>query len=77
MKEAEIRTAVRKALTEVAPETEGEEIDPEVHFSEQFELDSMDFVGVVLALEKILEVKIPETDYPRLSSLRGCVKYFG
>lgn len=76
MTEEQIRAAVEKALNSVAPDTRGATIDPQVNFRDQFEIDSMDFVGFVLALDKELGVTTPETDYPLLSSLGGCVRYF-
>jgi len=76
MNEDEVKAAVKKALARVAPEAEDEELRPEVNFRDQIELDSMDFVGFVLELEKELGVKVPELQYPKLSSLNGCVGYF-
>ena len=72
----ELDDAVRKALVKVAPESAEEELDPAVNFRDQIEFDSMDFVAFVLALEKTLGVKVPESDYPKLSSLEGCRHYF-
>lgn len=76
MTEAEIKSAVEKALHSVAPDTADSVIEPNVNFRDQFEIDSMDFVGFVLALEKELGTTVPETDYPLLSSMEGCVRYF-
>ncbi len=75
MTEAECAALVRKVLFSVAPDLEGETIAPEETFRDQFEIDSMDFVGFVLAFEKELGVTIPEIDYPLLSSMDGCVRY--
>ncbi len=76
MSEEEIRLAVARALASAAPESAGEELDPGVNFRDQMDFDSMDFVAFVLALEKDVGVKVPELDYPKLSSLDGCVAYF-
>ena len=67
--------AVREALAEVAPEASVEELDPERSFRDQMEMDSMDFLDFVAALENRLSVKIPEEKYPLLSSPKGCVEY--
>lgn len=77
MSEEDVKTAVRKALAQIAPEAEDEELVPEVNFRDQIELDSMDFIAFVLELEKELGVKVPELQYPKLSSLNGCIAYFG
>lgn len=76
MNEEEIKAAVARALAGVAPESAGEKLEPAVNFRDQMDFDSMDFVAFVLALEKDLGVKVPELDYPKLSSLDGCVAYF-
>jgi acyl carrier protein len=35
----------------------------------------MDFLNLVIALDKRLGVAVPETDYPKLTTLDGCVEY--
>ena len=75
MTQDEIRAAVEEALHSVAPDTRETVIEPGVNFRDQFDIDSMDFVGFVLAFEKEIGVTIPEIDYPLLSSMDGCVRY--
>jgi acyl carrier protein len=72
----DIRRAVHDALAEVAPEAATSGLVPEVNFRDQFEFDSMDFVSFVIALDKRLGARTPEADYPKLSSLAGCLAYF-
>lgn len=48
-----------------------EQLDADVPFRDQFEMDSLDFLNFVLALEKEHGVKIPEVRYPRCASLAG------
>ena len=71
----EIRVAVLDALCSVAPEANPEELQPNVSFREQLDLDSMDFLNFVIALHNNLGVEIPEKDYPQLSTLQGAVSY--
>lgn len=77
MIENDIKDTVIAVLTEVAPNIDANAIDPRVNFRDQFDFDSMDFLNFGLGLEKRLGIKIPETDYPKLSSLSGCVAYLG
>ena len=42
---------------------------------EYLDLDSMDFLNLLTALHKELQVNVPEQDYPKVSSLNGCVDY--
>jgi acyl carrier protein len=66
---------VKAALHAIAPDIEGEPIDPGVRYRDQFEFDSMDFLRFVLELHRVTGVEIPEADYPRLETLDGGVAY--
>lgn len=76
MTKDEIRKAVIAVLRDVAPEADVDTIEPAVSFHEQFEIDSVDFMNFVNALEKRLESRVPDADYPKLSTLDGCIAYF-
>lgn len=70
-----LRETVLDALTGIAPDIDPAALDPDINFRDQAELDSVDYLNFVLALELALGVHIPEQDYPRLSCLRGCLAY--
>jgi len=42
---------------------------------DQLNLDSMDFLDIVMELRKRYKLQIPEEDYPQLASLDSCVTY--
>lgn len=73
MTRSDIETAVHATLQSVVP-VAPDDLDPEVPFREQFEMDSLDFLNFILALEKEHEVKIPEVKYPRCAHLSGAVE---
>lgn len=75
MTEAELTALVRETLYGVAPDIEGQEIDPDKTFRDQFEIDSMDLLNFVIALHKSTGVDVPEADYAKLATLSGCVAY--
>lgn len=75
MMQEPLEDLVKGILFQVAPELEGEEIDPNEPFREQFEIDSMDFLNLMIGLNKATGIEIPEEDYPQLESLSGCVAY--
>lgn len=77
MTEETLRQTVLDTLTGIAPEVDAGALDPDINFRDQFELDSVDYLNFVLALEQRLAIKIPEMDYPRLSCLKGCLAYLG
>lgn len=50
-------------------------LDHEVPLRDQIELDSMDFLDIVMELRKRYGVQVPEEDYKELSTLDGCAEY--
>jgi len=75
MTRAELKAAVLEALSSVVPEANPAEIDPAVPIRDQLDLDSMDFINFVVALDEALKVDVPEADYGRLTTLDACVDY--
>jgi len=69
------RAVVLRSLGGVAPEADLDHLQPNVSFREQLDIDSMDFLNFVIALHKELKVEIPEKDYPKLTTLNGCIAY--
>lgn len=75
MTKEDINAAVLRALGQIAPEADLTQIRPDVNFRDQLDIDSMDFLNFVIALHQQLHVDIPETDYPHVATLNGCVEY--
>lgn len=75
MSDTALSDLVTACLFGVAPDLEGQSIDPDKPFREQFEIDSMDFLNFIIALHKATGVDFPEKDYPKLETLAGCLRY--
>ncbi|HYB30622.1 MAG TPA: acyl carrier protein [Solirubrobacteraceae bacterium] len=73
--EQELRALVIGVLTEVAPDVDAASIDPDADFLEELDIDSMDFLNVIVAINERTGIEIPERDYPKLSSLNDAVSY--
>jgi acyl carrier protein len=73
--EQELRDIVIGALTEVAPDIDPAGIDPEANLAEQLDVDSIDFLNVVVAVHEQTGIEIPERDYPKLATLDDAVAY--
>ena len=71
----EIKNTVLRILGGIAPEADLTQINPQVGFREQLDIDSMDFLNFAIGLSKELGVEVPEADYPKVASLDGCVEY--
>lgn len=72
----QIRATLLQALSRIAPEVAPGDLDPAASLREQMDLDSMDFLNLMIALRQSLGVDVPETDYPKLRTLDACVEYF-
>jgi acyl carrier protein len=75
MNQDTIRQTILEALGSIVPEADLAGIEPDVEFREQLDMDSMDFLNFVIAIDERLGVEIPEVDYPKLSTLDDCVAY--
>jgi acyl carrier protein len=75
MDEKTLSDLVIDSLTKAAPDIDPNLLDPGMNFRDQFEIDSVDFLGFVLDLEKRLKIRIPVVDYPKLSSMKGCLAH--
>ncbi len=72
---AQIRSAILDTLCAIAPETDPAGIVPGASLREQIDLDSMDFLNVIVRLHEILGIDIPESDYAQLATLDSAVDY--
>ncbi len=72
---AEIKVAIVDILSDIAPDEDCTHLKEDVAFRDQLDLDSMDFLDIVMELRKRYRVQIPEEDYPRLASMASTVEY--
>ena len=77
MNEADVRAAVIGVLKSIAPELEEAVLRPDRPLRDQIDLDSMDWLNVIVALHERLNVEIPESDYAKLTTLDAVVVYIG
>ena len=75
MTEAEIRQAISEALKKIAPEADLQRVSPEENLREALDIDSFDFLNLLIALHGKLGVEIPEADYGQLTTLSALVRY--
>ncbi len=71
----EIRSAVLDILSNIAPDEDLSGLTDDEPFRAQLELDSMDFLDIVMELRKRYRVQIPEEEYGRLESMKSTVEY--
>ncbi len=75
MNKEQIRETILRVLEDVVPNAANQTLEPNISFHDQLELDSIDFLRLMMNLEKELNVTIFDFDYPKLSTLKGCENY--
>lgn len=75
MSPQEIRQVIINILGDIAPDEDLSDLKDETSFRDQMELDSMDFLDIVMELRKRYRVQVPEEDYPQLDSMATTVSY--
>lgn len=70
-----IRQVIVEALSRIAPEVDMGSIRPDAPLRDQLDLDSIDFLNLMLALHERLGLEIPESDYARFSTMDDAVAY--
>jgi acyl carrier protein len=75
MTEPEIKEAVFKILGKIAPEADLHNIGADENLREALDIDSFDFLQFIIRLHESLGIEIPESEYPRLTTLTGILRH--
>jgi acyl carrier protein len=71
----EIRDVILEIIEDIDEDADFASLDADKPLRDQLDLDSMDFLDIVMELRKRYKLQIPEEEYPELSSLNSCVNY--
>ena len=75
MKAEEIRATILEVIHEIVPDEDLSNLKGDIRIRDQIEMDSMDFLDVIMELRKRYGIIVPEDDYMELSTLDGSVAY--
>jgi len=75
MSTKDVKEIVLDIIADVAPDEELDGLNSAGSLKEQLDLDSMDFLDIVMELRKRHKVEVPSEDYSRLATLDSCVEY--
>ncbi|NIQ02873.1 MAG: acyl carrier protein [Nitrospinaceae bacterium] len=75
MTKEQVRKAILDIIADIAPDEDLEAIKDEEKLRDQFDLDSMDFLDIVMELRKRFNLEVPEKDYQELVSMASSVEY--
>ena len=71
----EIKDVILEIIEDIDEEADFDSLDPDKPLRDQLDLDSMDFLDIVMELRKRYRIQIPEEDYPELASMSSTVRY--
>lgn len=71
----QVREIVLNIISDIAPDEDVTTIKDEISLREQLDLDSMDFLDIVMELRKRHKVEVPAEDYGQLATMASCVSY--
>lgn len=75
MTKDECKQVVIDIISDIAPDEDLTHLKPDVRLRDQLQLDSMDFLDIVMELRKRHGIEVPEADYIQLASLDSCAEY--
>jgi acyl carrier protein len=71
----EIKNVILEIIQDIDDEADFTDLNSGESLRDQLDLDSMDFLDIVMELRKRYQIQIPEADYPELATLDSCVNY--
>ena len=75
MTREDIKDVILEIIADIDEEADFAKLDADAPLRDQLELDSMDFLDIVMELRKRYKLQIPEEEYPHLATLTSCVNY--
>ena len=73
----EIIKLILDLVHESVPSEDLSDVDPDIPLRDQLELDSVDFLNIIMELQMRYGLEIPEDDFIELTTLNRCVAYLG
>jgi acyl carrier protein len=70
-----LRTVLQQCIAEIAPEARLDTLDPQASLRAQLDLDSYDFLQLLIALHERLGVDVPESAYASVDSVDRLLAY--
>jgi acyl carrier protein len=75
MSRNEIKDVLLEIIADIDEDADFANLDADAPLRDQVDLDSMDFLDIVMELRKRYKLHIPEEEYPQLATLTSCVNY--
>jgi acyl carrier protein len=71
----QILSQIKECIVQIAPEAEFDRVRTNRPWREQLDIDSFDFLNVLIGIHQRTGVDIPESDYQKVATLDELVNY--
>ena len=75
MTKEQIKSVLMEIVAEIIPDEDLTSLKGDIPIREQVELDSMDFLDIIMELRKRYGIEVPEDDYMQLATIDSSVAY--
>ena len=75
MTKEQIKDTILKIIAQIIPDEDLSNLKDDIPIREQVELDSMDFLDIIMELRKRYGIEVPEDDDIQLATLDSSVAY--
>jgi acyl carrier protein len=75
MTASQIRAVILEVIGQILPDEDLSKLKGDVRIRDQVEIDSMDFLDIIMELRKRYGIEVPEEDYLNLATLDSAVAY--
>jgi acyl carrier protein len=75
MTKEEVKSVLMEIVAEIIPDEDLTNLKGDIPIREQVELDSMDFLDIIMELRKRYGIEVPEDDYIHLATVDSSVAY--
>lgn len=73
--QTQIKQTILNILSKIAPEADLENLQADEDIRAKFDIDSYDFLNLMIGLNESFGVEIPEADYGKLVTLTDIIRY--
>ncbi|MDF9797857.1 acyl carrier protein [Catalinimonas alkaloidigena] len=70
-----MKERILQLLKKTAPEVNLSELDPKAKLREELDIDSIDWLNLIVSIDEELGIDIPESDYDQLTTLDEMIHY--
>jgi acyl carrier protein len=75
MTKEQIKDKILEIIAQIIPDEDLSNLKGDIPIREQVELDSMDFLDIIMELRKRYGIEVPENEYMQLATLDGSAAY--